>query len=153
MIGAEPLGVQNDRPPDFRTQPKAFERWLQRKKLDHYHATHKEVIEWADEFIAPVEFRNTWLEIKYEAGLLFDYKKEGIEDISKEKIHAVTRQLGDILEVLFWDVGWYSPFVIQIDNHGYCHLLLCTDKNDKPKSLDMILRIGKKSIVKIGEAR
>lgn len=144
--------------PDFRTQPEAWKQWLNQEKLRQYNATHKTVIDWNGELIAPPEFYGSWVEIKHVIGhgLCFDFQKNGIEKVSHEKIKAVTKDIGDILELIGEDVDLWSPYIIEIDSKGQCHLLACMDYSDyedndaRPRTMDMVLRIGSKDIIRVG---
>lgn len=160
MDNIEPLGIDGDEQafnnrPDFHTQRKEWEDWWnsynRQQKLKRYYATHKVVVDWDEELIAPPEFFGTWVEIKYIPynGLDFDYQKEGIESVSSDKAEEFTCKLGDVLELLTLDIGCYSPYIIEIDDQGQCHLLLCTASNDKPHTLDMIIRTGKRRTINV----
>lgn len=147
-----------EEPPSPITHPKEWKEWYNRKKLEKYLSTHKTVIEWNGEFIAPQEFYGAWIETKYETGhgLCFDFQRFQ-DGISTEALLEMTSKLADILNLLGDDVDWWSPHIIEIDHKGQCHLLAYSDwskyektSNPLSRTTDMILREGTKRIVKVG---
>lgn len=133
---------------DPQAQLEEFQRWYDAKKLKHYQDTHEESIEWGKKLIAPPQLRGAWLEVKYIPyhGTEFDYQK--VEDVSREIIDELSKRLLDIFWLLWKDVKWCCPFVIQINDNGNCHLLHCGQEDGRTKSLDMILREGELKITK-----
>lgn len=147
-MGSLALEESFENRPDHKTQHEEWVKWYKRYKVQRYYETHKDVVTWGNEYIVTPNLYGAWIEVKYipYKGLEFDIRKEGLT--SKEAIQFV-KDLGNILELLFWDVGWYSPFIIEIDDQGMCHLLACTGADEKVRSLDMILRTGTKQTVTV----
>lgn len=111
--------------------------------------TEKIEVTWGSEFTVTPKLQGTWIEVKYEGGLCFDFKKKSEEPVSKLVMEDLIKDLAEIIDLLFWDVGWYSPFIIEIDDQGLCHLLACTGVDERVRSLDMILRTGTKQTVTV----
>jgi len=118
-------------------------------KLNRY----KDIITWEGEYVAPIELRGAWIDVTYEQykGMIFNIKKDNDNPVPKSATKKIMKELDEMFTALLIDRGWSSPFVIQIDKHGWCHLLLCMRESGKPKSLDMILRRFTKTVVKKGQ--
>ena len=147
--------MDEDIKPDYRTQPKEWEKWYWKQKAKRYQETHKTVVDWGSEYRAPFELYGAWIETKYERGhgLCFDFSR--IKDVSKEILLSVTAKLGEILSHLGDDVDWWSPHVIEVDHKGQCHLLVCSDYRYYEKgrivtrNMDMILRTGSRRVIRV----
>lgn len=139
--------------PDFRTHHVEWVKWYERYKFKHWCDTHRTVVTWGSELVVPLEFSGSWIEVKYipYRGMVFDFKKKSDVVISAKNIEWIIAELDKIFWLMFWDVGWYSPFIIEIDDQGLCHLLACTGKNDKVRTMDMILRTGSEQTVTVDE--
>ena len=137
--------------PDHKTQHEEWVKWYHRHKLLHWSETHKTVVTWGSELVVSLEFSGSWIEAKYipYEGMEFDFKKKSDVVVSADKVERIIAELDKIFNLLFWDVGWYSPFIIEIDDQGRCHLLACTGVDEKVKSLDMLLRTGTKQTVTV----
>ena len=125
-----------------------------RAKLQHYHDTHERRITWGDKYIAPPEAYGMWIEIK----MIPDEKETGIwhetwlfpSGTTKKTAHDVMLGLKGILEILCGiKYGHCTPYIIQIDNMGYCHLISACVRG-KQTVMDMVLQTGTEEWVKTG---
>jgi len=122
-------------------------------KIDHYYNTHKKEIRWGDEYVAPPQAKGCWLEIK----MVEDESDKGTFhetwDFNRKMPNRVTERImidvRAILDILCDEPGIHTPYAIQIDEVGKCHLVMAGWKGS-PKVMDTILRNGTLEWVKTG---
>lgn len=148
LVSVEKLGNDTVSPERL----KELEAWQLEQKIEWRRKNIRRVITWGGELIAPPEFHGAWIEVKYDEGLIFDFGKA----VDFEKVKELILALGNTLSLLTSDMDCCSPYIIEIDDNGYCHLLLCTKLNQKeqaytkPYTMDMILRKGTEREIKVG---
>lgn len=122
-----------------------WERHHAKAKIDKYYKTHRKEITWGDDYIAPPQARNTWIEIKMVQDEAEPVIYHETWDFNKELPSRVTERimhdLRAILDIYNDTPGLHTPYATRIDNDGRCHLVLA-GWNGEAKVMDMILRNG-----------
>ncbi|MDD5010214.1 MAG: hypothetical protein PHC68_17655 [Syntrophorhabdaceae bacterium] len=143
--------------PDLQTHPKEWEEWWKRHhahaKVEHFYKTHRKEITWGEEYIAPKKSFGTWIEIRMIRDESDPIIYHETWDFNKPLPEAVTREIMKVLRNtldIFNDeeYGFCTPYIIEIDDKGKCHLLTAQWKDGNMRNLDLIMRTGRMEWVK-----
>jgi hypothetical protein len=115
-------------------------------KIDHYYATYKREITWKETYIAPPQAKGCWLEIRMVQDEHDPVIYHETWDFNMKLSNAVTNRImidiRAILDILIEETpGFSTPYIIQIDAEGMCHLLSYCWR-DKISTCDKILNMG-----------
>ncbi|MDD3962219.1 MAG: hypothetical protein PHT77_10195 [Bacteroidales bacterium] len=123
-------------------------------KIAKYYKEHEKRITWGEEYTAPDESFGTWIEIK----MVPDKSKSGVwhetwdfnKNLSEKDRNEITKILNNTITILTdEDYDYSTPYIIQIDDAGKCHLISACVRG-KQELMDRILRVGKREWVNVG---